>query len=421
MPCAIHTESLGKRYVKFDQRAMLLRSILPFGRERRSELWALRNVDIDIAKGETVGVLGRNGSGKTTLLRMLCGVTAPSEGALTVTGRLAPLIGVGVGFHREMSGRENVFVNGMLLGLTEGEVAERFDAIVDFAELHDFIDTPVKFYSSGMFVRLGFAVAVHADPDVLLVDEVLAVGDVAYQMKCVERMRLLQEQGCTIVVVSHSMGAIRAICPRSLLLHRGSLEFDGPTTQAVGRYHELLSEYGVDDAEEAVRSGDGRHVVGGARIVSRRLVGPDGSDVSYVNRGDALEARLVVRFDQAIDDPLFGINVLGEDGRAAYGVHSPVGLSHRSFTAGEEAEVSVRFVANLVGGTFRVTSVVTSADGRDIHATDGAGLMFFVDPPHHAYGIADLGGVVQVDGVALEEHRSFRLDAPAPVAGRGLF
>ncbi|MBV9255605.1 MAG: ABC transporter ATP-binding protein, partial [Actinobacteria bacterium] len=150
---------------------MLLRSLLPFGRPTRSELWALRDVDLTLAEGDVLGVIGPNGAGKTTLLRLLAGVTRPTTGRVTVGGRVAPLISVGVGFHREMSGRENVYVNGMLLGLTKAEVDRRFDAIVDFAELTDFIDTPVKFYSSGMFMRLGFAVAVHTNPQVFLVDE----------------------------------------------------------------------------------------------------------------------------------------------------------------------------------------------------------------------------------------------------------
>jgi len=189
---AIAVDGAGKKYWKFEEQAMLLRSILPTGRARRSELWALRDVSFSLEQGETIGILGRNGSGKTTLLRLLAGVTRPSEGRVAVAGAVAPLISVGVGFRREMSGRENIYLNGMILGLSRQQVEERLDDIVAFAELDEFIDTPVKFYSSGMFLRLGFAVAVHTDPDVLLIDEVLAVGDAAFRAKCVERMRLIQ-------------------------------------------------------------------------------------------------------------------------------------------------------------------------------------------------------------------------------------
>src|SRR5436309_9699332 len=190
---------------------MLLRSLLPFARPERSELWALRDVDLTLGQGDVLGVIGRNGAGKTTLLRLLAGVTRPTTGEVEIRGRVAPLISVGVGFHPEMSGRENVYVNGMLLGLTRREVDARLEEIVAFAELEDFIDTPVKFYSSGMFMRLGFSVAVHSDPNILVVDEVLAVGDMAFQAKCLERMRSLQQKGTSIVVVSHSMGTIRVL------------------------------------------------------------------------------------------------------------------------------------------------------------------------------------------------------------------
>ena len=192
---AIDLQGVGKRYDLLRDDAMLLRAVLPFRRTERREHWAVRGVDLSIDPGETIGILGRNGAGKTTLLRMLAGVSRPTEGHATIRGRVAPLIGVGVGFHPEMTGRENVYVNGMLLGLSKAEVDARFDAIIDFAELTEFVDSPVKFYSSGMFMRLGFAVAVHTEPGIFLVDEVLAVGDIAFQLKCFERMRRLQAVG----------------------------------------------------------------------------------------------------------------------------------------------------------------------------------------------------------------------------------
>ena len=232
---AIVVDSVGKRYTKLEEQAVLLRSILPFARPKKSDFWALRDVSFRVGEGETVGVLGRNGAGKTTLLRLLAGVTRPTEGHVTVRGPIAPLISVGVGFQREMSGRENVFLNGMLLGLTYEEVSERFDDIVAFAELHDFIDTPVKFYSSGMFMRLGFAVAIHIHPRTLLVDEVLAVGDGAFQAKCLRRMQELRDGGTTVVLVSHALHAIRHLCPRALLIIGGCLEYDGETPEALAR------------------------------------------------------------------------------------------------------------------------------------------------------------------------------------------
>src|SRR5438105_3898304 len=181
---------------------MLVTAALQFrNRTRRSRLWAVRHVDLDVAPGECVGVIGRNGSGKSTLLQMIAGVTAPTEGSVAVHGRVAPLISVGVGFHPELTGRENVFVNGAILGMSRSTIEQRLDDIVEFSEIAAFIDTPVKFYSSGMAVRLGFSVAIYAHPEVLLVDEVLAVGDLSFQLKSYERMMEIRQSGTTILVV----------------------------------------------------------------------------------------------------------------------------------------------------------------------------------------------------------------------------
>jgi ABC-type polysaccharide/polyol phosphate transport system ATPase subunit len=268
---AIRLDGVGKRYVKFEERAMLLRSVLPFNKPTRSTLWALHDIDFAIQPGETVGVLGRNGAGKTTLLRLLAGVTRPTVGRVSVAGRIAPLISVGVGFNREMSGRENVYVNGMLLGLKKPEIDERYDDIVRFAELEDFIDVPVKFYSSGMFMRLGFSVAIHVEPQILLVDEVLAVGDLTFQFKCIDKMRELQASGTTILLVSHSVSAIRLLCPRAIVLRHGALDFDGEVGAAVARHHELLS---LESAER--RALDEVAVVGGVTLLERVIEGPEG-------------------------------------------------------------------------------------------------------------------------------------------------
>jgi ABC-type polysaccharide/polyol phosphate transport system ATPase subunit len=402
---AIELRGVGKRYWKLVEGGGL-RSLLPFNSRSRTELWSVRGLDLQVERGETLGVLGRNGSGKTTLLKMLCGVTSPTEGTVRVTGRIAPLIGVGVGFHGEMTGRENVMLNGLLLGLTQDQLTDRFDEIVRFAELAAFIDTPVKFYSSGMFVRLGFSVAVHSDPEVLLVDEVLAVGDLTYQMKCIERMQDLRDTGTTVVFVSHSIGVVRATCPRAIVLNRGRLEYEGDTDNAIARYHEVLSGSDEPDYHEAVTAGQARRVGDGATIVHHELVGPDGPG-TYFARDVPLVYRVLVRFDRTIANPLFGMNILGQDGRAAYGVHSPVGMEHRVFHAGEEATVEFRLINRLGGGSYRATTAVTSADGRETLAEEVNGILFYVEPVVHSYGLADLSGVVTVDGEELREERSF--------------
>src|SRR3954451_15459362 len=217
MSAAIELRGVSKRYLKLDEQKALLRSVLPFSGTRHDELWALRGIDLDVKDGEIVGILGANGAGKTTLLRLLAGVSRPTEGRLRVRGHIGPLISVGVGFHPEMSGRENAVVNGMLLGLTAKQARERLDQIIEFAELEEFIDTPVKFYSSGMSMRLGFSVIMHTDPTVLLMDEILAVGDAGFHVKCFERFGELRAEGATIVMVSHSMHMLRQMCERGIV------------------------------------------------------------------------------------------------------------------------------------------------------------------------------------------------------------
>ncbi len=198
--------------------------------------YALRDVSFAIDRGETVGIIGRNGSGKSTALKLIAGVMAPTEGEVRVAGRVSPLIELGAGFHPDLTGRENIHMNASILGMSSREIREQFDSMVQFAELADFIDTPVKRYSSGMYVRLGFAVAVHAKPDVLLVDEVLSVGDAYFQEKCLAKMHEFQRQGVTIVVVSHSTALIESFCERALWIDHGALAAEGPAAAVVKAY-----------------------------------------------------------------------------------------------------------------------------------------------------------------------------------------
>jgi ABC-2 type transport system ATP-binding protein len=207
------------------------------GRRRASLVKAVRNLDLEIHQGETVALLGHNGSGKSTSLKMLAGTVAPSTGRIWARGRVAPLLELGAGFHPDLTGRENVFLNAAILGIKRRETLRRLDAIVDFAEVEDFLETPVKFYSSGMTVRLGFAIAVNVEPDILLVDEVLAVGDEDFQAKCLARMREFKRDGRTVVLVTHSLKQAQGFCERGLVLDHGRLAYDGPMMGATEAYH----------------------------------------------------------------------------------------------------------------------------------------------------------------------------------------
>lgn len=238
-PLIIRFRDVGKAFRRFDFQPFLLRNLAMklTGRSRPPrEFWPLRHVSFDIRCGETVGVIGQNGSGKSTLLRLLAGACYPTEGRISVRGRIAPLLALGAGFQPDMTGRECVEVNGTALGLTRDEIDERMGDILHFAELSDFLDTPVRYYSSGMLARLGFAVAVHTDPDLLLVDEVLAVGDYAFQHKCFERIHQIRATGTTILFVSHDAGMVQQLCDRVLWLREGRLLRDGAPGPILAEY-----------------------------------------------------------------------------------------------------------------------------------------------------------------------------------------
>jgi len=238
----IEFRNVAKRFQLTEGRT--LREFVPAllrGEGWSEAFYALRDVTFSIGHGETYGVIGRNGSGKSTVLKLIAGVTAPSEGEVRVKGSVSPLIELGAGFHPDLTGRENIDLNAMILGMSRKEIRERYDEIVEFAELRDFIDMPVKRYSSGMYMRLGFSVAIHSDPEILLVDEVLAVGDVAFQEKCLAKMHEFKERGITIVFVSHSMELVRKFCERVLLLEGGRLVGDGTPAEMTERYLEMVT------------------------------------------------------------------------------------------------------------------------------------------------------------------------------------
>jgi len=372
----IEVDGVSKRYVKYEDTPMLAAKAFRWrASTHRSELWALRDVDLRIEAGECVGVIGHNGSGKSTLMRLLAGVTAPTSGRVRVEGRIAPLIAVGVGFHPELSGRENVFLNGMILGLGRKQIEARFDEVVAFAEVEEFIDTPVKFYSSGMFMRLGFAVSVAADPDIMLVDEVLSVGDIAFQLKCLDRMTAIKESGASLVLVSHNLAAVRRTCDRVVVLHHGRVQHDGDTEGAISLLHDLLEEHTEPDPASAL-----------VEVGEVELFDEQGVATRSVEVGDQVRVAVDATLLVPVPEIWVGILLYDEHGFYAYGENQRL---PGDWAVGDRVHLDVSFAARLATGSYSARVVLASSDGSRVTWILRR-LEFFVSGRIDVEGIADL-------------------------------
>jgi ABC-type polysaccharide/polyol phosphate transport system ATPase subunit len=397
-PGGITLEGVGKRYTKYEDTPTLAYGLLhSWGRSRRSQLWALRETDLAVQPGESVGVIGKNGSGKSTLLQMLCGVTRPTTGQVRVGGRIAPLISVGVGFHPELTGRENVFVNGTILGLTRAQVAARLDAIVAFSEIESFIDTPVKFYSSGMFVRLGFSVAAHVEPDVLLIDEVLAVGDLGFQLKCYRHMEKLRGDGTTIIIVSHNMPALEQYCQRGVVLERGHKVFDGPISDAVNSYYATFDAEAV--GERAIGEGTIPFQPGVLNVSSASLVDQAGIPTTRFEAGETAILRVQVEAWKPINSPFMWVDLISEAGVSVYSEHN-LFSPYPQLDAGTPTAYLIRIPLHLTSGSYFLRYSVGRGNQRSREflelADDMAALtmpgtvVLYVKGRNTAQGVADL-------------------------------
>jgi len=413
---AIEVRGVRKLYRRYGRRRQFatLKSALLSGRILRDlqpdeTFQALNGVSFDVAAGRTFGIIGRNGSGKSTMLKLIAGIGRPTEGTINVHGRVSALIELGAGFHPEISGRENVYINGMMLGLTKREIAARFDEIVRFAELEDFIDAPVKTYSSGMYMRLGFAVAIHVDPDVLLVDEVLAVGDEAFTHKCLDKFAEFRRRGRTVLLVTHSLDLVTRFCDEALWLDAGVAKAQGDPKRVVDAYlmavaktenHELeaadrTTQLETSDTDLPVGRATAPHRAGatgtppegfapqedpeappdmfravegrwGSReveIVGVDLVGPDGEPSHIFQSGDPLEIRLRVHANQAVTDFVFGVGVFNADGVCCYGTNTQVeGAVPSELTGAGEVAFAIDRL-DLVDGTYKLDVAVHRGNG----------------------------------------------------------
>jgi ABC-type polysaccharide/polyol phosphate transport system ATPase subunit len=342
---------------------------------------AVEDVSFDVPAGRTLGIIGRNGSGKSTMLKLVAGITKPTSGTVRVNGRVSALIELGAGFHPEISGRENVFINGIMLGLSKREISRRFDEIVEFAEMQEFIDAPVKTYSSGMYMRLGFAVAIHVDPDVLLVDEVLAVGDESFTHKCLDKFAEFKRRGKTILLVTHSLGLVERFCDQALWLDTGRVRATGDPKRVVDSYitdvekseeAQLASEEGKAVSEpqpDAPQDTPGTGSVEGrwgsheAEILDVQLAGRDGAAAHIFQSGEPLEIRLRVRANQPLEDFAFGIGIFNAEGVRCYGTNTDIDeLKPVRFSGEAEAVFRIESL-DLVEGTYKLDAAVHKLDG----------------------------------------------------------
>lgn len=396
---AIEVDAVSKRFRLYHERNQSLKIALMRGRRARyDEFWALDDVTFDIPQGRTFGLVGPNGSGKSTLLKCLARILVPDRGSVRVHGKISALLELGAGFHPELSGRDNVYLNGSILGLSRRDIDERFDDIVGFAGLESFIDSPVKNYSSGMYVRLGFSVAINVDPDILMVDEVLAVGDEEFQRRCMEKFKDFKDEGRTIVIVSHALGTMRDICDEVAWLDHGKLSAVGAPNEVVERYVETSH---TDRDMEASKAGNLRYGTGEVRIDAVELLRHE-EPARSAHTGDGVTLRIRYTAAQAVRDVVFGL-----------GIHTITG-QHVTGPNTKDAALTIDLTQSpgyvdlqiprlmLLPGTYDVSTAATDATLTHTYDHHRSILRFDVlaGDPSDRFGVVSLGGRWATEGVA---------------------
>ena len=349
--------------------------------DTRRILWAIRNVTFKVAAGESLGLIGPNGSGKTTTLKLLSNITQPTSGRIAVQGRMSSLIELGAGFHPELTGRENIYLNGAILGLRQNEIAQRLDAIVDFSGLERFIDTPLKRYSSGMYVRLGFAVAAHVEPSILLVDEVLAVGDAEFRQKCVSRMMELRQAGAMIIFVSHNMHLVRRLCDRVVLLCQGQVAYEGSPDGAIAAYEQLIGQAPDRSAQDEAAS-NANLLITDVQVVNR-----DGNPQQQFTHGDLVTIKVAFASTSCVLSPVVRARLVADDNTvvAMIATHHAPATHNDSYTLQGQGTFSVTLPSlEVTSGRYSVEVRILDVTDTQLIAT-GHSDVFFVQSPGYAY------------------------------------
>jgi ABC-type polysaccharide/polyol phosphate transport system ATPase subunit len=415
MTTALRVENVSKQYRIYATPGDRLKESLTRGRlKRHQEFWALKDISFEIEKGTTTGIIGPNGSGKSTLLQIITGTLEPTHGSVWYDGRIAALLELGAGFNPEFTGIENCFLNASLMGFSRRETENLIPEIERFAEIGQFIRQPVKTYSSGMYVRLAFAIAISASPDILIVDEALAVGDAVFQHRCMRRIKQMQESGVTIFFVSHDPAAIRALCSRAILLNEGNLIADGDPPDVLNRYQKIIMareqayEASAPPADGVIAEEDVpfeepaavplaplfRHGDGSAEVLSVEMFDSSRQRVELVESGESITVRLRVAFEKNVEDPVFGFLIRNRHGIHMYGTNTELqGLSFGAVKRGEIFEITFRFECWLAPDSYSITVASHSLDAVSFDWLDGA-LFFQVVSGTRMDGVTNLHATV---------------------------
>ncbi|HRV94583.1 MAG TPA: ABC transporter ATP-binding protein [Anaerolineae bacterium] len=408
MKPSIHFDKISKRYRTGRGLPNLVEALTNRWNEDSDNIyWAVKDVSFKLFPGESLGIIGPNGAGKTTILKLLSKVTHPSNGKITVNGRLSALIELGAGFHPDLTGRENIYLNGSILGMKTAEINNRFDQIVDFAGIGQFLDTPVKRYSSGMYARLGFAIAAHVDPEVLLVDEVLAVGDYAFQQKCHARMDKLRENGTSLIFVAHNMEAVRRVCDKGMVMYRGQEIFYGNSSEAVIAYSEAVRRAAREAQlqNSSVPAEDGlaqRVMTFDAEIEQVTLVDETRQPVTVVKSGSTASVLVDVVFHKNIANPIFSMTFKTPEGQVVYDTTTRwMGIKTPSFSNNERCRVEFELDLNLLDGEYELGVDVAASDFSHYYDRLERAMGFWVRGLDTAKGIADLQANIKIREAAV--------------------
>jgi len=369
--------------------------MLPGAGKRHTDFWALKDINLSVEKGETLGLVGPNGCGKSTLLQIVSGILQPTTGRVVTRGRIAALLELGAGFNPEFTGRENVYLNGEIMGLSRAEIGRAMPSIEAFAGIGDFIERPVKEYSSGMYVRLAFSTAIHVDPEILIVDEALAVGDAVFANRCVRKFQELRERKITVLFVSHDLGLVKQLSDRAVLLLNGRIEAEGAPKDVINRYIGLVLETTPGNRGQARLPASFRHGDGASEIVSVQILNARGEDVTSVASGEAVTVRVRSRFREPRTDPMVGILIRTRIGMDVYGTNTRIEQTELgSLCPGDELEVDFRLECWLTPQQYTLTVATQNSDGASHDWLDDA-IAFDVVAARAAAGVANLRAQVE--------------------------